>query len=343
MPSSSKEPLDQVLSNYKFKVLSIRNESYKDKKGVWWIQTPDGLKILKKISNSEATLKHILHAVRHLTDKGINIPSVNKTTSGQDYVNIEGVCYVVSDAVEGRNPSYNIPDQLAAVVKGLAAFHKASEGFKILQESKPKFHLGTWVRDYQEQVSDMNKYYQNEASLGANNEAGSIILKEFPYFFARAQKAIEGLNNSEYTAWVEKANQKGSLCHQDFAAGNLILTSSRKLYVLDTDSITIDIPARDIRKLLNKIMKKHSKWDLDLTKKIFAHYQSVNPLTPEEWRVVKYDLMYPHLFIGAMSKYYYKREKEWTLSNYAKKIQDSAAIEKTIEPLLENFDAIIPV
>jgi len=31
-------PFD-VLSQYDIKVVSIRNESYKDKKGVWWIQT----------------------------------------------------------------------------------------------------------------------------------------------------------------------------------------------------------------------------------------------------------------------------------------------------------------
>ncbi|HOS69019.1 MAG TPA: CotS family spore coat protein, partial [Bacillota bacterium] len=68
MTAVNREPINEVLGNYDIKVEGIRNESYKDKKGVWWVQTPQGYKILKKISNSEDTLKYILSAVRHLTD-----------------------------------------------------------------------------------------------------------------------------------------------------------------------------------------------------------------------------------------------------------------------------------
>jgi spore coat-associated protein S len=74
------------------------------------------------------------------------------------------------------------------------------------------------------------------------------------------------LSSDDYKNWVEKGRQQGVLCHQDFAAGNLLIDPSGKLYVLDTDGITIDIPARDLRKILCKVMKKNGKWDFELTK-----------------------------------------------------------------------------
>lgn len=342
MSTINQEPIDLVLKQYPIEVLGTRNESYKDKKGVWWVQTPQDKKILKKISNSEATFRHILHAVKHLISKGINIPAVNKTRDGRDYVNIDGTCYVLIDAVEGKNPSYSSPQELMKTVRELARFHKASTGFTPDPESKPKYHLGTWIEDYSLQLEDMNKFYKEELSRKDSDAVGKLIIKEFPYFYERGSKALEGLRGKEYENWVKKASDAGCLCHQDFAAGNLIIHPTGKIYILDTDSLTIDIPARDLRKLLNKIMKKLGAWDSALTGKIFSYYQSENPLSPSEWRVVKLDLMFPHLFIGAMNKYYYKRDKEWSNEKYLQRIKEMAQFEKTITHTLDNFEAIIP-
>jgi spore coat-associated protein S len=71
-------------------------------------------------------------------------------------------------------------------------------------------------------------------------------------------------------------------------------------------------------------------------------YQSVNPLEPSEWKVVLTDIKYPHLFIGAMNKYYYKRDKEWTDEKYFSRIREMCAFEKSMEPLLDKFEMLIP-
>ncbi len=343
MSSASSEPLDIILTNYPVKVLEIKNESYKDKKGVWWVKTQEGMYILKKISNSEDTFKFILDAVRYLSSNGVNLPAVLKTRDGRDYVNYQGVCYVLTEAVNGRNPSYSSSDELNLVVRGLAQFHKSSTGFFPAQDTKPKYHLGLWVEDYSEQIEDINSFYKKELQNASINKTGAFIVREFPHFYERAQTAINGLRGQPYADWVKKAGKSGSLCHQDFAAGNLLITGSNSLCVLDTDSITVDIPARDIRKLLNKVMKKSGKWDKNLTRTMLAQYQKVNPLTPQEWQVVKLDLLFPHLFIGAVNKYYYRRDKDWSDDKYLQRIVEMAAFEKAAQPLLDDFNSIVPV
>lgn len=340
MSPVNQEPLNEVLSNYNFKVLSINNENYKEKKGVWWVKTPDGDKILKKVSCSEQTLKFLLSAVNHLMQNGILLPKVNKTNSGADYVIINDVCFTLTDAIKGSTPSYDSPKELAAIVKELAKFHKASAGFKALDGSKPKEHLGTWVEDYTKELENMNEFYKNEVQTGGKTPIGKLIISEFPYFLERGQKVINNLSGKEYKNWVDKIRELGCLCHQDFAAGNLIL-SPQGLYVIDTDSITFDVPARDIRKLFNKIMKKSGKANNELAKNIIGHYQSVNPLTSDEWLVVKNDLMFPHLFLGAMSKFYNQRESSWTTEKYMQRIKEMAAVEKAMAPLYDSFNSLI--
>jgi spore coat-associated protein S len=49
MMNRNSEPLTEVLEKYPFTVKGIRTESYKDKKGVWWVETTEGMKILKSI------------------------------------------------------------------------------------------------------------------------------------------------------------------------------------------------------------------------------------------------------------------------------------------------------
>jgi spore coat-associated protein S len=105
----------------------------------------------------------------------------------------------------------------------------------------------------------------------------------------------------------------------------------------------VDIAARDIRKLLNKVMKKEGRWNIELAGSILRYYQAKSPLTPAQWEVVRLDLMFPHLFVGAVNKYYYQRDKEWSDEKYMKRIREMAEFEKTIGPVLDNFRSIIPV
>lgn len=343
MAYTANEPLDLVLSAYPFKVADIRNETYKEKKGVWWVKTDKGMYILKKMSCSEETLKFLLDAVNHLANNGILLPKPVKTSDGKDYVIMNGTCFVLSQAFEGKNPSYSSPRELDIIMKELARFHKASRGYSPPPDCKPKFHTGLWIEEYRRQIEEINEYYKAELAKKEHDAIGKVILSEFPYFYERANAAIAGLDGHDYRAWSEEALRSGSLCHQDFAAGNLLLGPSGSLYVLDTDSITIDIPVRDLRKILNKVMKKAGRWDTGQTASMLKSYQSVNPLTRSQWNVVKLDLMFPHLFIGAVNKFIYKRDAEWNDEKYLKRIQEMARFEKTITNLLNEFDSIIPV
>jgi spore coat-associated protein S len=88
-------------------------------------------------------------------------------------------------------------------------------------------------------------------------------------------------------------------------------------------------------------MKKSGKWDIEITKNILSYYQSENPLTHAEWQVVKMDIMFPHLFIGAMNKYYYQRDVEWSPQKYLQRLKEMSGFEKSITPVLGNFETLI--
>ena len=338
-----KEDIQAVLKEYDIEVTGIKTESYKGKKGVWWIDTPAGQKILKKEAYSYKTLEFIIAAMEHLMSNGIHMPEIIRTKKGNNYVLLDKTCYILSEAIAGKSLDYGSSESIKRVVQELAKFHKASKGFEAPTDCKIRTHLGGWVEKYREQVKKVKTYYDLEYSESDHSKFGKVILQEFPYFYERMEKAITGTDQPSYYQWVDEVRQAGGLCHQDFTAGNLILNKANDIFVLDTDSITIDIPLRDIRKLLNKIMKRRGEWDLILVKDILKWYQMKNPLKDRQWKVLNPTLTYPHLFVGIMSKYYERREKTWTEEKYLKRLKEMIKIEKSIDPIIENTDIILPL
>ncbi len=333
----------RALEKYDIEVLGIKTESYKGKKGVWWIKTPNGKKILKKQSQSEKTLDFIIAGVKHLMRNGVKIPKIIKSKEGNDYVLVDDTCYVLSEAIDGKTLDYSSSKNIERIVGELANFHKSSIGFVPPENCKIRTHLGLWIEKYEKEVDKLKNYYEMEKSQSSHSQFGKIILKEYPYFYNRMDKALKEFKGKPYQRWVDEVKQTGSLCHQDFTAGNLIYTENGDLFVLDTDSLTIDIPLRDIRKILNKIMKRKKKWDIALVKDILLWYQNQYPLESWQWEVLRPTLTYPHLFTGIMSKYYERREKTWTEQKYLSRLKDMIKIERSVDPVIDNFDKVRPL
>lgn len=341
--NSFMEDVKRALEKYDIEVLGIKTESYKGKKGVWWIKTPKGKKILKKQSQSKETLNFILAGVKHLTRNGVKIPEIIKSKEGNDYVLVDDTCYILSEAIDGKTLNYSSSKNIERIVRELADFHKASIGFAPPENCKIRTHLGLWIEKYQKEIDKLKKYHEMEEAQDSHSEFGKIILREYPYFYNRMETALKEFKKNNYQMWVDEVNQTGSLCHQDFTAGNLIYTEIGDLYVLDTDSLTIDIPLRDIRKILNKIMKRKKKWEMALVKDILGWYQNQYPLKSWQWEVLKPTLTYPHLFTGIMSKYYERREKTWTEQKYLSRLKEMIKIEKSLDPIIDNFDKVRPL
>ncbi|QUI24237.1 CotS family spore coat protein [Vallitalea pronyensis] len=335
------EDLSKVLSAYDMEVLRIRNENYKVKKGVWWIETPEGYKILKKNSIPCDKFDFIIAAIEYLVERGIKMPAILPSKQGEKYVQVDGANYVLNEAIKGNAPSSKKRAGLEMIIKELAKFHAASVGFQAPSGSKPNDLLGTWGHKVSKKMEQLNGFYEEEKAKQEHSAFGLLILTEYPLFRDIVDKALAIHHQSQYNKWSEDMKQAGCLVHQDFIDGNLILDPTGHIYVLDPDSIAFDLPTKDIRKFLNKIMKKREGWDISLTRDILAWYQEENPLEAWQWQVLLPTIMYPHLFVGLMSKYYQQREASWSEDKYVKKLKHVIAIEKSKEPIIEAFNSII--
>lgn len=333
--------LAEMLRGLGLPVHSLRGENFKEKKGVWWVDAGDGaVYILKKLTVSRDRLGFLLAAVDHLRKHGVLIPApVPLPASGLPYFANDGAFYVLSEAVDGRAPLYDVPEELEFIARALAGFHAASRGFVPPADGKERTHLGRWPEDYRQKRERLSAYASRaagEASAFARQASSAI-----PRFIELAARAEEELARSGYASWCEAVAREPILCHQDFAAGNLAVAvqpiagaTSAPIWIFDTDSITIDLPVRDLRKILNKALKKGDTWDSGKARAFLDSYRRVFPLTADQLEVLRVDLGFPHLFYGIVSKYFEGRENEWDESKFRKKLAQVIAFEASKEQSL---------
>lgn len=333
MSAGSPQPPQAVLAAYGLADASVTTENYKEKKGVWYVSHGGETKVLKKLSLSPGRLRFVLDAIAHLRRNGINIPAVFTAANGRDFVEVNGDTYILTEFVKGKNPDYDKDSDRTRIMQGLAAFHRASRGLRWSAQAEAHIQLGNWPEQY-------SRHLERIAETELTGPFGNEAAKYRQRFLEIGHFALHRLQRSAYAEWVEEVRREGGLVHQDFAAGNLLVDAAGNLHVLDVDSLSIEISARDLRKVLLKVLKKKQAWDHNLACVLLGDYHQVNPLTKPYYEVVAIDLIFPHLYAGLIDKYIRERAPDWSEKKFLHKLREVARVDETKAEALANHDLL---
>ncbi|BAS28389.1 CotS family spore coat protein [Limnochorda pilosa] len=335
IPDARRRPPEPVLEAYGFQGATVTNENAKARKAVWFVERPGRTWVLKQSPLDEERLRFVLAAWDHLRARGIGLPARVPARDGRPYVLVPEGLFFVMELACGHAPSYDAPGDRTRILHGLARFHRASEGFSHQGCAGARVQLGEWPRLYRKRLDRL-------AQAEGAGPVWEAARPHLPFFLEAGRLALEELQRSAYSDWVESVRRRGGLCHQDFAAGNLVLEPSGGLVVLDLDSVSVEIPARDLRKLLVKVLKKQGAWDDEQARRMLSDYHQVNPLRPEQYEVLRVDLLFPHLFHGLVDKALTGRAPDWTQGKFLSKLREVVAFERAKAEALAGSGALLP-
>lgn len=331
-PTIGTELLHDVLLEYGLadaQVLELRD---KGKKTVWQVNSGGRNMVLKKMPTSVSQTRFIADAAGHLISAGVRVPKIVRTKSQEYFVSVENLAYILMEWADGKKPDFTRDTE--SILSSLAAFHRGSVGFNQSPGYNRHLHLGTWPDSYQKKKNQLQTYAIHACTRRDKDKFSKIFLQNFELAFKKIDRAIKTLEKSYYREWVELAQTQGCLCHQDFTPKNLRMQRDGGITVFDLDSITVDIPARDLRKIFNKFLKKEGDRKLKTLKLMVSAYQAEYPLTKGQWEVVAADLFFPHLFYGIVDKYYLNRAPDWSPGKYVEKLQQSIVAENSKEEVI---------
>ena len=317
-----------------FKVSLIVDQG---RKKVWEIATPKGKKIWKRMPLSKDMVGFIVKVTEYLIAKGLKVPPVTKTRSGKDYyLSPQGEIYLLTDWIEGTKPDFT--HHMKDIVITLAKFHNYTGRIDMSPYSYVPDRRGSWLATYQNR---QKRLHEIKKCVDKKSKAVRVFLKNIDYFLNKTKTATVLLEKSNYRLWLQKNGSKTGLCHRDFIPQNLRLSETGELYVFDFDTLTIDIPAMDLRKIINISCKEKGKWDVEIVKSVVAFYNSVNPLSVREWEVVFIDLMYPHFFYSLVNNYCINGINSFANNCNFERLQNTINYEKSKDKLWEDFRHIM--
>ena len=322
----------QALEKYGLDETKYTLISDKGKKTVWKLHMNNDYAILKKMPGSPARTAWLARVVDYLGRSGVKVSPLIPALDGSLSVKLNQSAFILCRWLDGRQPEFE--RNLEPILESMASFHQGGKGFEKRKKEHIRSHLGTWQDSYVKK-RNMLEQVKKSASEAVPDKFSRKCLKYIDYFIESAVRAEKKLKSSCYKEWVNRVEKEVGFCHQDFSPKNLRVLDG-KVYVFDYDSITFDIPARDIRKLLNKMMKK-KKWDEELPNRVYKIYSRYNRLSDSEWQVVLTDLLFPHLFYGIVTKYYGNRAQDWPKKKHLKRLEDMIDVELDKEIILSNL------
>jgi CotS family spore coat protein len=336
-PPGREETVRRVLARYPYASSEMRLLSDKGKKAVWSVETDEGGAILKKVPFDAPSIEFMIAAIDYMRGNGLGTPRVRRTSDGGGYVAEDGEHYVLFDAIRGRSPDYRVREELRTMLRGLAKFHVASRGFESPTGFYPSYLLSEREASMRERRKRLADLKAKVAGKPDPNAFDGLFLSQVDAMLRQCDAAMDALDRTGYREWADLTHATKTLCHQDFAAGNVSIGEDGMFYVYDMDSLTVDVPIRDLRKLLNKVMKRNLRWDLETMLTMLQAYQEGNPLTQDQYRALVAELTFPHLFYGQATKYYDGREPGWSEEKHADRLRRMIATELDKERVLAEF------
>ncbi len=253
----------------------------------------DGVVAVKRSHRSAGRLALVDQVFRHLETRGfLKTAPLLPTLSGEPFSEWEGSLWAVTPWREGREPQYRIPGDIARCADTLAEFHRAALGFRPPSGLPLRSSLGKWPKKLRRKVEALRGLL-GRVIASAEPDEFQLVFREIGSWAAdQAEAAARRLAGTAYEERCRWAAEASSLCHGDPSDRNFILGSDGVPYLIDLDSLKLDLPETDLARLLRRTMRR-TRWDVAMARGILAAYEVRSPLGQEAKTILCALLQYP--------------------------------------------------
>ncbi len=306
--------IDNVIKKYDFQVVN-----YFKVRSAYKIETDQGNICLKKIRHGKHKPHNGSVLVKELSDKGFfNTAKYYKTKNGSKYVKHKSCLFYATEWIDGEECDLNDINEAITCVKLLAKYHIATSSINTKQ-LKIRNNLKNWPKIFTESLRDLEKFERIAQQKKIKSEFDLMYSDYIENIYHRSMVALNFLNTSDYYKLSKKADENRTICHDSFYYQNII-KKGQNYYIIDLDSIIIDLHVNDLGKLIRRLMFKRSyKWDFEKAKTLIEAYNSVNKLEKNELEVMLALIVFPHKF-WKLGKKRYVKHKTWNEQKYVRKL-----------------------
>lgn len=275
------------------------------------IQTTDKIYALK-VYERPVAINYQIACLHQLKKNGFHqVPHVISTVDGAGSVKKADTTYVLSEWIEGVEPSFANVKHLKKASALLASFHRAAKtpDEAVIKSTRNLFEKCTTFHEI--------KVGQNKMGVISNKlndwvqQFGTDPLK---IALERMRYVERYFPNDSYLELLTSERKENTFIHGDFNPCNLILKPKGKMYLIDFDGSSYYVRISDLLFLCHRHMGNNAEMLIDILKS----YHQVRPLSLTEFEIVKSLLFVPgNIYWDMRMRTYYNNpiDKDWIIQN----------------------------
>lgn len=289
-------------------------------KNVYKLSTDKGTLCLKVIKYEFPHFLFIISAIKYLNEKGFKkIPPIIKTKDNFDYIKLIDNYAYLTPWINARLCNYDNPLDVKIAALKLSELHKASEGFEVTREMKPRIGWLKWIQTYKTRRDEILDFKNRIEKKDRKSKFDEVYLSIMEEELKRADKSIQDLIKSDYILEMKTQIKKKGFCHHDFANHNILIDSENNVNIIDFDYCILDTYLHDLSSLLIRRMK-YGKWDNKNATEIIDTYNSINEVKSNSIEIIKAFMEFPQDYWQRGIQYYWEN-KDWGEEFFLKKLE----------------------
>jgi CotS family spore coat protein len=327
------ELLEKILDNY-----DIEYNKVERVRSAYRVETNEGVYCLKMLRRGYKRGRKSYILSNALREKGFeNLAPYVYTKDGEYLIRNKKSSFYLTEWIRGTEVSFNSIDDILDSARFLAQFHINARNIVIPRDIKIRNKHNRWAEVFNKQ-NEIVRGFVGKIEKKSKRAGFDILYKNnYAIYDSDAKLAMDLINTQEAKQAFDAAMQEGCICHDSFYYQNILRDENGKLYLIDFESSQLDCPMSDLGKFIRRVLYKHKyKWDFDLCRRIIDAYDSVRPITREEFYPLLAMIVYPHKYWKLGKKRYIKK-KPWTEAEYQHKIKKVIKLQELKEDMVRSF------
>lgn len=309
-------------------------ESIEKVKSTYKINAKEGIYCVKVIKYQFPHFYFILSAILHLQRRGFNkIPQILKAKNGEYYIEFFQKYAYVTEWIPSRESNYDNPIELDMVARKLGELHEYSRGFSVNKDMNPRVGWFSWINVFKTRRDEILDFQHRISQKAYKSKFDEIYLTFLKDEVKRAEKSVQGLEESNYIKVMEKEVFKRGFCHHDYANHNVLIDNKGEINIIDFDYCILDSHIHDLSSLLIRSMK-NGKWDVNKGDRIIKSYCNSSSIVEDELPLIKEFIRFPQAFWQLGIQVYWEQQpwgEEFFLERLNKYLEDREDREEFIE------------
>lgn len=282
------------------------------------INTTSGKKVLRRSLLHPDRILFVHGAKEHLFNNNFrNIDRYICTTENVPYINLNGNYYTLTDMIEGRECNFDDRDDTIAATRLLASFHKASKGYNAPENSIIEDDLGKIPVYFSKRLNELKKL--RKMAQKGRSKFDFLFMENIDYFYNIGDNVVKQLEKSKYMELVNKTRLEKSFCHHDFTQRNIYFYENQQI-LTNYEYCCYELKVYDIANFLRRKLRK-CNWDVNEAKIVLDEYCKIEPITEDEFYIIRLMLLFPQKFWRVANKYYNSR-RSWAERVFTSKLQE---------------------